>query len=397
MRRGDLLAAFIGVVAAAILGELLLALFWPQRSAETVGMFEADSDAGYRLRARYKNEIRVPEYRTSIRTDAEGNRVPVDAFVDPERASTVPVAGCRRLLAIGDSFTFGVGVQAEEAFPLRLEALLEARTSDAWCSKNGGVGGYGVLRSARRLIASQGSFRPEILVHAVYVGNDLEDSNPETILTEPVIEGGRMGTNGLRTLGRIRRDLRIHSHLYSFLRARLYGLYLRTPLAARSQYLDPMGLAAWPETIEKVTWPACRDAIRAIDTWSKSNGCRYLVVLVPAKHQVDDDAWATYRRRWKLPDDAFDRDHAQRELKAFLDAEGVACCDLLPAFRATSARGEALYYRVDNHWTKRGQALAAERIADELDARGWSRDRLAGALAAGDDTPSGSRAAAMAR
>jgi hypothetical protein len=397
MRRGDLLAAFIGIVAAAILGELLLAWFWPQRSAETVGMFEVDSAAGYRLRARYENEIRVPEYRTSIRTDTEGNRVPVDAFVDPERASSVPVAGCRRLLAIGDSFTFGVGVQAEEAFPLRLEALLEARTNDAWCSMNGGVGGYGALRSARRLIASQGSFRPEILVHAVYVGNDLEDSNPETILTEPVIQGGRMGSEQFGTFGRIRRSLRIHSHLYSFLRARLYGLYLQTPLAARSQYLDPIGLAVWPESIESVTWPACQDAIRAIDGWSKSNACRYLVVLVPAKHQVDDAAWATYRRRWKLPEDAFDRDHAQRELRAFLDAEGIACCDLLPTFRASTARGEALYYRVDNHWTKRGQALAAERIAEELDARGWSRDRLAGALAARDDVPAGSRVSARAR
>ena len=185
-------------------------------------------------------------------------------------------------------------------------------------------------------------------------------------------------------VARTRRFLRIHSHLYSFLRAHCYDAYAKTPFAARSQYLDPIGLARWPDSIERVTGPAALDALRAVEAWAKEHGARSLVVIVPMKYQVEDAAWRTYQRRWKLAADAFDRDHAQRVLREALDAEGIAACDLLPAFRAAAARGETLYYRVDPHWTPRGHALAAAAIARELEARGWVQPGASGALVAGE-------------
>jgi hypothetical protein len=377
MRRSDFAALLLGMIAAACLGEVLLHFFWPQRSSVTAGMFESDPAAGYRIRPNYRNEIRVPEYRTAIFTDAGGYRVP--------RRAEAPPPDCRRILAIGDSFTFGVGVDAEAAFPLQLEGELEQSTGGAWCARNGGVGGYGPLRSARLLETKQGEFRPEIVVHAVYVGNDLLDSNPATYLEQPRIEGGRMVSQRRDAIARARRYLRIHSHLYSFLRANLYELYLASPLAAKSQALDPMGLAEWPAWIRDVTWPACAQSILDIAAWCREHGAHYLVVLVPAKYQVDEDAWNIYRKRWKLPTEAFDRDHAQRVLNGFLGQEGVAALDLLPAFRSGAA--DSLYFRVDNHWTPAGHALAAREILREVTARGWAD---AAAITAGTNAASDS-------
>lgn len=171
-------------------------------------------------------------------------------------------------------------------------------------------------------------------------------------------------------VSRTRRYLRIHSHLYSFLRANLYDLYLASPLAAKSQVLDPIGLAEWPASIRDETWPACAQAIRDIAVWCRENTTQYLVVVVPAKYQVDEAAWNVYRKRWHLPDGAFDQDHAQRVVDEFLDQEGVARLDLLPAFR--EAPGDSLYFRVDSHWTPAGHALAAREILREITARGWT-------------------------
>ena len=362
MRRADFAAFLFGIVAAACAGELLLHFFWPQRSSVTAGMFESDPAAGYRIRPNYRNEVRVPEYRTAIFTDSDGYRVPRSAPASPP--------GCRRLLAIGDSFTFGVGVNAEEAFPLLLEQALAQSTGTPWCARNGGVGGYGALRSARLLTTRQGQDHPEIVVHAVYVGNDLQDSNPSTYLEQPRIEGGRMVSQSSGIVSRTRRFLRIHSHLYSFLRANLYDLYLASPLAAKSQVLDPIGLVEWPASIRDETWPACAQAIRDIAAWCREHSTHYLVVVVPAKYQVDEAAWNVYRKRWHLPDGAFDRDHAQRVVDELLDQEGVARLDLLPAFRASP--GDSLYFRVDSHWTPAGHALAAREILREMTARGWT-------------------------
>ncbi|HET9887538.1 MAG TPA: hypothetical protein VFR10_08495, partial [bacterium] len=286
---------------------------------------------------------------------------------------------------IGDSFTFGVGVNAEEAFPLRLEKALTKSTGMAWCARNGGVGGYGPLRSARLLATRQGEFRPEIVVHAVYVGNDLQDSNPATFLEDPHIEGGRMVSQAAGVVSRTRRYLRIHSHLYSFFRANLYDLYLASPFAAKSQVLDPIGLKDWPASIRDVTWPACAQGIREIAAWCREHRARYLVVVVPAKYQVDEAAWNVYRKRWHLPEEAFDRDHAQQVVDAFLEEEGVAMLDLLPAFR--EAADSALYFRLDPHWTANGHALAAREILRDITARGWAM----GVVSASNSAPARAR------
>ena len=79
MKSRKLSAGLLGLALAVGSAELLLRWFWPQRSDLTVGMFQSDPDAGYRLREDYRNYVRVPEYRVDIRTDDEGYRVPVDA------------------------------------------------------------------------------------------------------------------------------------------------------------------------------------------------------------------------------------------------------------------------------------------------------------------------------
>ena len=89
-RRADWLALVFGVVVAVAAGEGLLRLFWPQRSDVTLGMFRADPWAGYSLRPEYRNEVRLPEYRTRIHVDGDGYRVPDDS---PDATPGAPSGG----------------------------------------------------------------------------------------------------------------------------------------------------------------------------------------------------------------------------------------------------------------------------------------------------------------
>jgi hypothetical protein len=349
-------------------------------------MFQQDPVAGFSLRADHRNEIRVPEYTTAIRIDSDGYRVPVEGADDD-----APV----RVLAIGDSFTFGVGVNAEDAWPEVLERLFASEDGLDVAVRNGGVGGYGALRSARLLLGRQAAWSPQVVVHALYVGNDLEDSNPADYLRVPRIRSGRMVAEERGFLTRTRFLLRIHSHLYAFLRERLYAVYQATPFAERSRYLDPVGLAKWPERIETSTWPAVQDAVREIATWAREHDVRYLVVIVPVKYQVDAEAWRDYRRRWSLPDSAFARDHAQQVVAEFLSREGTAYLDLLPGFRdAMRETSRSGYFPVDAHWTAQGHHLAAQLILRDLTERGWTSGTTGGLSGPGPPVaslPGGSR------
>jgi hypothetical protein len=356
----NLLALGLGVVVALAAGELLLRALWPQRSADTIGMFREDPDAGYRLQEGHRSEVRTPEFRTRILTDREGYRVPQDH---------IPRVGAdRRLLVTGDSFTFGVGVEAEEAFPERLAA----RLGGEWWVRNGGVGGYGPLRSSRLLVHRQASWRPDLVIHALYLGNDLEDPRPDRFLVHPRVRDGRMVTQGRPRSERLRLYLRIHSHLYAFLRARLYGVYRRSGLSRRGQYLEPVGLAEWPPVISEIGWPAGKSALTAMRDWARAEDVRFLVVIVPAKFQVEDESWRIYRDAWDREESAFDREHARREVVAFLGELEVPSLDLTDAFREATAAGACLYYPVDRHWTKEGHELAAKILARELVSLGWS-------------------------
>ncbi|MCA9753995.1 MAG: hypothetical protein KC591_17485 [Gemmatimonadetes bacterium] len=306
-RRADWLALVFGVVVAVAAGEGLLRLFWPQRSDVTLGMFRADPWAGYSLRPEYRNEVRLPEYRTRIHVDGDGYRVPDDS------PDATPGAPTSRLLAIGDSFTFGVGVDAEDAFPARLETVLAESGNEGWHVRNGGVGGYGPLRSAKLFEGRQLAWRPDVVVHLLYVGNDLLDPRPDDWLESPVVRAGRLVSPGRHPLVRARMFLRTHSHLYAFVRQHLYGWYTSTPFARAGRDLEPMGLATWPASVVETSWPAGVEAISEIRDRCREAGIRYVVAIAPTRWQVLDDDWDRYRRAWRRPEVEFDRDHATRD------------------------------------------------------------------------------------
>jgi hypothetical protein len=353
------------MLSAIVLGEVFLRTFWPQRPASVVGIFRADPFAGFSLQPNCRKEIRTPEYRIDVLTDAEGYRI---ARADTHQGDGRP----SRILVIGDSFAFGIGVNAEAAFPEKLEDLLAASAED-WEVRNGAVGGYGPLRSSRLLIHRQSTWKPEILIHAFYVGNDFEDSDPKTFLTRPLVKDGRMFTPGSHSLHQLRLMLRTRSHLYLFLREHLYDLYRASGIARRAQYLEPVALAEWPPLIRSTGWPAAQSALREIRDWSRTHGVRYLVVLVPAKYQVEEKSWEDYREAWDLPESAFDRDHGQRVAGAFFEELGVPVLDLLPVMRAESSGGRPFYYAVDRHWTEAAHRLAADQLLEKLISLGWIR------------------------
>ncbi len=357
-------AVFIGLAVAVGVGEGLLRVFWPQRSSVTLGMFRSDPEAGYRLRANYSNEVRLAEYRTRIFTDNEGYRV-------PEVGQETPT-GARRLLAIGDSFTFGVGVDAEDAWPEVLRTELSEAGAPAWTVRNGGVGGYGPLRSSRLFLSSQSAWDPAVVVHALYVGNDLEDPKPETFRTNPQVKNGRMVSVGRHPLMNLRIWVRVHSHFYIFVRNRFHAVYMASGLAPLSQYFDPSALAEWPPRIRDVGWPAGQAAIDETARWCRDRGVGYLVVIVPTRYQVDDESWDAHRKAWKLPPDAFDRDHAQRVVGRHLQERGIPVIDLLPILRDAARTGAHLYYGNDPHWTAEGHRLAALETARRIADLGWT-------------------------
>ncbi|HEY4572500.1 MAG TPA: GDSL-type esterase/lipase family protein, partial [Thermoanaerobaculia bacterium] len=99
-------------------------------------LFQADAASGYALRPGFRGEeiALSQEFKVPVAVDGQGLRA------QPHTAPPQP-----RVLAIGDSMTFGEGVPADATWPAALERTLGVRVDNA------GVPGYNSAQMAGRL------------------------------------------------------------------------------------------------------------------------------------------------------------------------------------------------------------------------------------------------------
>jgi lysophospholipase L1-like esterase len=177
------LLSFALVLAEAIPRFLELPNQLARRRAVENGLFVGNAAAGYVMQADYSGRWSAVEYDQPFQTNTRGLR---GAEVWPK------ASGEFRIVVIGDSMVFGGQVPEDERFTERLEATLKSRDFGQVRVVNVGVPGWTTLNEAGFLEANMAWLQPDLVVIAVYVGNDIEENVMATI------GGYRAGsTNGI--------------------------------------------------------------------------------------------------------------------------------------------------------------------------------------------------------
>ncbi len=115
------------------------------------------------------------ELRPGVAKFAQGAMVITNAHGMRDRERGVAkVPGTIRIAVLGDSYTFGFGVENDETYPAVLESLLNAEAIDhRYEVLNFGVGGYSTQDEAVVLRAKVLAWKPDLVVVG-YVRNDPE-------------------------------------------------------------------------------------------------------------------------------------------------------------------------------------------------------------------------------
>ncbi len=302
---------------------------------------QEDPELGFRLKP--NSDVLIeghPDYRYSVKPYLN---LPDRGFRG--NIATRPLVG----VALGDSFTFGVGVDAEDAWPEQLSRLAGRNFA------NLAVPGYGPPQYTEILKRYGIPLRPKIVLYAVSQ-NDLRDS---AVFARWKQEGGPyrsepgethfLGTNGF---------LARHSRLYQVI------------LVPR---IDPIFLEADKETLifsqerlarpqPKLGWEVAQRAILSAQLITEQEGATFVLLLLPSKEQ-------TYRHLLRAelnrPDEN-DLDKVNRLVWQLCEKDNLRCLDLTPRFMDRARDGEQLYFRVDGHWNSEGHRLAARTIYDYL-------------------------------
>jgi sugar phosphate isomerase/epimerase len=284
-------------------------------------------------------------YGKPIRINSEGFR---------DREFVIPKApGTYRILTLGDSFTWGAGLDVHETIPKQLEAKLNAGSETGRFEViNGAIPGYNTLEEMRLLKKRGLKYDPDMVL-LIYNLNDIEskpdvtrDESREHLSARPAQPGTMRNAgpydvkHGLRGLVLTMEE---HSRLVSFVVPRLGTLLRRAGLLGAE--------VSWVEklfrgyTKENPGWVESSESLREIARITRERGIRLVVAIYPLLVELDryggKDAHATVR--------------------AFLDELGVDCIDLLEVFE--NRQGSSFWVNfADSHPNAEAHRMVTERI-----------------------------------
>lgn len=337
---GNLILLAASVTIACLALEIFLRLGMPQIFApHPPGMYQTDPRIGYVLTPGFDGSFDRPEFHTSVHINEVGLRGP---DLRPKTANTI------RILALGDSFTWGWGTNADQAWPAVAKRLLSQRYPNLDIQvMNAGTPGYGTAHELAFLESKGAALQPDLVVTMFFAGNDFDDNRRTAInaykirdrmLVDPAPEGARAAW--LRALD----WLKAHSHLITLVSERAGYL------AARAGILSFVEQAL----SEYFTTEDARRAIEllvGIANADKRLCAQSLFIFAPDKMQV-----LTYRTP------------SLRAANVVADAAhkaGVPWINLAKSMIEVTNKTE-LYYQEDAHWTPTGHGLAAQLIADKI-------------------------------
>jgi lysophospholipase L1-like esterase len=254
---------------------------------------------------------------------------------------------------LGDSFTWGHGVEDEQVYTRLLEKLL-----DGVEVLNFGLSASSTDQQLLILRRHVLPYRPDLVVVMV-TRNDFFDTGRRSIGSygKPtfVLESdGRLRLSNVPVpeiswLRRAHYRLRRHSGVLNLLeRALRPGQHAQEASGPRAPPPDPYRLI--------------RALLRAMRTEAAAAESRFAIAITAMGSQTYPD---------EIPEADLER---HRVLEELADSEAIPLLDLIPGFRRAArdvaGRRLVLHYPLDLHWTVAGHRLAAEELDRLLRERG---------------------------
>jgi lysophospholipase L1-like esterase len=343
-----LASSLLALLLAATILELYVR--WRLPKPDAPAMYRFDLELGKRLEPGFRGDA----MGTTVEINADGMR---DRETTPTRRP-----GSRRILALGDSWTFGSGVGQHETWPEQLERLLGG--PDCVEVLNTGVAGYETFNEARYYARDLQRFEHDLVVVGFYPVNDVHDKDSRYELYRRL----HAVHPALLDLYRWPRTLAL-SQLYSEWRTKRKLLRRQAFYADRAKSQGG-GSPGQPEfarpsddwsalyTEEYRGWRVCREALAQLGADTGARGATLAVVLFPDLRDL-----ARYARR--------DNPRIAPLVRAATEEAGGTFIDLVGDFLPWAGREPEIGGAWGaTHPNPAGYALIARAVARELNARG---------------------------
>lgn len=379
------LSVLLGIVLGLGIGEIaarLAGVRFRPHLRNRVYFAEPDPILGWRNRAGLNGPYGGDEFLTHVTINPAGQRGPHHPI---ERTP-----GRVRIAVLGDSQAWGDGVADDEVFATRLDG-------DGVEVLNFAALGYGTDQELLSFEHVAAGYRPDVLVVAIFVGNDFSDNLSTGTFQYPkphyeVAEDGSLRLEGvpvesptwLHGLVEVHRFLMRHSALLNAIAAATSG-------TREQQDYDPPQVRIWDSFYERE--PSEHDRrgfamtvrlLREVVARARAAGIEPVLLLLPESWQVA----VAQRPHWReqLRAQSADWRRPQKVIRQAFAGEDVVVIDALPSL-ARAARGDRpdatpTYYPGWRHLNARGHAVVGDLLEHRLglrERRSERRSYVAGA------------------
>lgn len=277
----------------------------------------------------------------------------------PLGEQTDELPGTLDVVAVGDSFTQGFGVDGTAAWPAVVAESLQVSVL------NLGQSGTGPAQYNRALTRALEQHQPDLVLYGFFA-NDVVDL-PVAGSVDIGAAGGARPSGPADPVGLARSWLQGHSSLYhvgrnwsgrwrgmdGLDRYQADGLNLWFAVPFWRQYAGSDSPAA------RDRWPLVRALLTEARALSEARGARIVYLFLPNKEEVYLPVLLP-----AIWDETLD--HPRDLIAEVCTAEKLDCFDLTPALQERAAQREQLFFAQDAHLNERGHAVVGRAVAGYL-------------------------------
>lgn len=351
----------IAVLVVCIgLAELVCRLMLPQpgfHTSKPSRLFVQHPTRDHAYASNFRGRMVKQDFDVTMRTNALGLR---DELIDLENQKE------RRILAMGNSYTVGWGVEREETWPTQLEFLIKEKSQVEGNIRviNGGVSGYGLHQIRMFTEELIPILQPELIVLGLFTEayDRLDDPyilfhgavvrSSETRRMQPVA-GGFLRSRFWQPWA-VDIDLWLAQHFYfgahlsnAFQTIRETRLFHGRSASAIAAEPDQLGLMEAKRQLSGLL-----SELEKLHEVSVDSGVPLVVMLVTKQ----------------LPNGSFSEEDKVRNqiVIDFCEARQISAIDVLPALIKFSSDESVFRFKTDGHWTPSAHKMAALMLMQHL-------------------------------
>ncbi len=311
-----------------------------------------------------------------------------------------------RVITLGDSFTWGHGVENDQIFM----KVLEGYDPRIETINMGGPGGD--PQGELKVYTYRGiNYEHDVVLVGFFIGNDIEAYYPKAEGSPPkwgydnkgdfVLIGKMKSTEEVDKIRRKseerysptkNRNLRNrisywftrHFQVFTFVgnfrdyySDVLKGSLLYTKILRifginnkRAHGFLNFCMEKDPDDV-KQGWKLLAGVLKTMKIHVTNSGAKLYVLFIPQYVQTSQPIYERSVRKYGHDPAKYDIEKPNRELAKLCTKLGIDYLDLLPVMKEETSKGNLLYYPRDGHWNVEGHRVAAREVYKDIRERGW--------------------------